>query len=100
MKPCVSGHLRLSVYHGKPHLRVPKSPAMTLRVESPSRFPYTHSNASLFKDPDTFYPKRWLDKKEGPILRQYVMPFSQGPRACIGRNLAYLEQQILIATLI
>jgi cytochrome P450 len=28
------------------------------------------------------------------------MPFSAGPRACSGRNLAYLEQQILIATLV
>jgi cytochrome P450 len=59
-----------------------------------------HRNAKLFKDPDTFYPERWLDDQEGPLLRKYVMPFSQGPRACIGRNLAYLEQQILIATLV
>lgn len=59
-----------------------------------------HRNTALFTDPEEFRPERWFDEVEGPNCRQYVMPFSQGPRACIGRNLAYLEQQILIATLV
>lgn len=59
-----------------------------------------HRNISLFTDPEEFRPERWFDEVEAPNCRQYVMPFSQGPRACIGRNLAYLEQQILIATLV
>ncbi|OQD74411.1 hypothetical protein PENDEC_c011G04881 [Penicillium decumbens] len=54
----------------------------------------------LFSDPETYRPERWFDEVEGPRCRTYVLPFSTGPRACIGRNLAYLEQQILIATLV
>ncbi|KAK5455004.1 hypothetical protein LTS15_005724 [Exophiala xenobiotica] len=59
-----------------------------------------HRNSKLFKQPEEYRPERWFDEIEGPNCRQYVMPFSQGPRACIGRNLAYLEQQVLIATLV
>jgi len=59
-----------------------------------------HRNPELFSDPETYRPERWFDEVEGPRCRTYVLPFSTGPRACIGRNLAYLEQQILIATLV
>ncbi|RHZ68020.1 hypothetical protein CDV55_107584 [Aspergillus turcosus] len=59
-----------------------------------------HRNPALFSDPEEYKPERWLDEIEGPKCRAYVLPFSTGPRACIGRNLAYLEQQILISTLV
>jgi cytochrome P450 len=59
-----------------------------------------HRNPNLFSDPEAYKPERWLDEVEGPRCRACVLPFSTGPRACIGRNLAYLEQQILIATLV
>lgn len=59
-----------------------------------------HRNPILFTDPEEYKPERWLDVDEGPKCRTYVLPFSTGPRACIGRNLAYLEQQILISTLL
>ena len=58
-----------------------------------------HHNESLFPDASTFKPERWLaDDTEN--LKSYVTPFSQGPRACIGRNLAYLEQLVSIPTLV
>lgn len=60
-----------------------------------------HHNPTLFPDPWTYRPERWLeDTPEAANLRKYVMPFSQGPRACLGRNLAYLEQQLVIASLV
>jgi cytochrome P450 len=62
-----------------------------------------HHSESLFPNPWEYRPERWLEDPQSTHvanLRKYVMPFSQGPRACVGRNLAYLEMQILVATLV
>lgn len=43
---------------------------------------------SNFKDPEIYYPERWLDN-EGPYAndrREALQPFSFGPRNCIGRK--------------
>ncbi|KAL1854364.1 hypothetical protein VTK73DRAFT_8760 [Phialemonium thermophilum] len=65
-----------------------------------------HRNKNLFHDPESFVPERWLEdggastEEERQNLKQFVQPFSQGPRACIGRNLAYMETSICIAALV
>jgi benzoate 4-monooxygenase len=67
-----------------------------------------HRNSDLFKDPLSFIPERWLpedpecqsSEEELNNLKNYVLPFSLGPRACIGRNLAYMEVSITMAALI
>ena len=51
-----------------------------------------------FDNPDTFDPDRWIDGDKERMSKAHL-PFSIGPRACIGRNIAYFEQTILIATL-
>ena len=47
-----------------------------------------HDNPSLFPDPRTFKPDRFLDD---PYLKKYLIPFSRGTRQCAGLNLAYAE---------
>ncbi|KAI0314344.1 cytochrome P450 [Amylostereum chailletii] len=48
-------------------------------------------------DADAFRPERWLE--DGAHERtKYFHPFSLGPRACVGRNLAMMEILIAIAT--
>ena len=44
----------------------------------------------------------WLEAegREKEVTTENFIPFSSGPRACIGRNLVYFEQQILVATLV
>ena len=61
-----------------------------------------HHDPTLFKDPYAFKPERWLEAEgqEKKVMTENFIPFSSGPRACIGRNLAYFEQQILVATLV
>ncbi|KUL85559.1 hypothetical protein ZTR_08084 [Talaromyces verruculosus] len=66
-----------------------------------------HHNDGLFRQPLEFIPERWIpedpmgaDKTEAKNLRQYCIPFSMGPRACIGRNLAYMEVSVVIAALV
>ncbi|KAI9296044.1 cytochrome P450 [Neoconidiobolus thromboides FSU 785] len=58
-----------------------------------------HNLASLWEDPDSFNPERWLENgkfKNNPNF----MPFSIGPRACIGRSLAWMELYLVTANLI
>ncbi|KDQ28680.1 hypothetical protein PLEOSDRAFT_175903 [Pleurotus ostreatus PC15] len=52
---------------------------------------------SIWNDPENFRPQRWLDN---PDLRRYLMTFGKGPRACLGRNLAYMEMRLVLSTII
>lgn len=68
--------------------------------------PYSiHRHPKLYRDPDAYRPERWLDFDAGfpeqrENLKAYNVVFSQGSRACIGRHLAIVELQILVATLV
>jgi cytochrome P450 len=57
-----------------------------------------HHQESVFKDNATYKPERWLGE-EGKALQPYFIPFSTGARGCIGRNISYLEQMVLLASL-
>jgi benzoate 4-monooxygenase len=43
-----------------------------------------------FPEADKFLPSRWLNGKRA-AAEKYFIPFSYGPRACIGRNVATME---------
>ena len=49
-----------------------------------------------FEDPDEFKPDRWLSGKS----YEYFMPFSSGPRDCVGQRLAMLEMQLTLMHLL
>ncbi|KAL3440815.1 cytochrome P450 [Aspergillus insuetus] len=49
-----------------------------------------HHSPREFQDADTFNYKRWLAADSATLLESFV-PFSVGPRACIGRNFAWME---------
>ncbi|KUI60270.1 Isotrichodermin C-15 hydroxylase [Cytospora mali] len=59
-------------------------------------------NYSMSRDPrywedaDSFRPERWLSDEFGDDKRAF-QPFSTGPRACLGINLAYLEMRVTLA---
>jgi cytochrome P450 len=42
-----------------------------------------HHNPSIFADPENFDPERWLGS-QSQKLEKYLLPFSKGPRACLG----------------
>ncbi|PYH79468.1 cytochrome protein [Aspergillus uvarum CBS 121591] len=58
-----------------------------------------HRNEAVFPEPDAFKPERWLGEA-GKDLQPYFVAFSTGARGCIGRNISYLEQTVLIASLV
>ncbi|MCJ1477951.1 hypothetical protein MMC13_006626 [Lambiella insularis] len=52
--------------------------------------PYlVHRQEEIFPESERFNPERWLvDGDEYKVLRQTLLTFSRGPRACIGKELA------------
>jgi len=55
-------------------------------------------NPTIFPDPETFDPERWLDKEKR--LDRYLVSFGKGSRQCLGINLAYAELYLTAATLV
>ncbi|KAI0389592.1 cytochrome p450 benzoate 4-monooxygenase [Xylariaceae sp. FL0594] len=47
-------------------------------------------------DVEEFRPERWLDAT--PEQRMSFNPFSYGPRACVGQNVAHMELALIIGT--
>lgn len=45
--------------------------------------PFLHENPDIFSDPLTFNPDRWLQPNSRE-LENYLVPFSRGPRSCLG----------------
>jgi cytochrome P450 len=52
-----------------------------------SSFNALHLNEHVFPEPEAFKPERWLTSPDQlAIMKQHFVPFSVGPRACIGRK--------------
>lgn len=58
-----------------------------------------HRNPVVFTNPDAFDPGRWLASNVKDLLSAFL-PFSAGARSCIGRNITYMEQQMMVASLV
>ncbi|KIX96549.1 uncharacterized protein Z520_07815 [Fonsecaea multimorphosa CBS 102226] len=61
-----------------------------------------HYDESVYDDPETFDPERWLVKDPDLLHRRerQLVPFSSGSRICIGLNIATAELYVCIATII
>jgi cytochrome P450 len=59
---------------------------------------FIHDNESIFSDASSFKPERWLgpDRRH---LEHYLVPFSRGPRACVGINLAMAELYLALGNI-
>lgn len=62
-------------------------------------FYVTHHDPRWYPDPERFRPERFSPEEEEARPRLAYAPFGAGPRACIGRQFATIEAQILLATI-
>ncbi|KAK7948645.1 benzoate 4-monooxygenase [Apiospora aurea] len=109
LEACINETLR---YHstsgiGLPRELPPNSPGVDIcghhfppgTVLSVPTYTVHHSKEIWGPDADEFRPERWLG--EDPITprqRNAFIPFSYGPRACVGRNVAEMEMKMICAT--
>jgi cytochrome P450 len=68
---------------------------------------FAHYSPTIFSNPEKFDPYRWLSSpsttsssSSAESLDKYLVPFSKGPRSCLGINLAWCELYFLYATLL
>lgn len=47
---------------------------------------YMHMDPTVFPDPDTFNPDRWLGAEPDGLMHKYLLPFGKGSRACAGQK--------------
>lgn len=68
-----------------------------------------HRDPSVFPDPDTFNPDRWITTSADgkpeidygtPAMREMFFSWGKGTRICIGMNMAIMELKILLARVI
>jgi benzoate 4-monooxygenase len=55
-----------------------------------------HSTSIWGPDASSFNPDRWFTVTERQ--KAAFIPFSYGPRACVGRNVAEMELALIVAT--
>jgi cytochrome P450 len=59
-----------------------------------------HRHPAYWDRPDTFDPARWLDRDEERRRPKFAfIPFSAGPRQCIGNHFSMMESMLILATL-
>ena len=58
-----------------------------------------HRRADVWPDPERFDPTRFLGDREKQIPRGAYVPFSVGPRVCIGNHFALMEAHLILATI-
>ncbi|KAJ1964080.1 hypothetical protein GGI12_001647, partial [Dipsacomyces acuminosporus] len=59
-----------------------------------------HHNPKVYPDPYRFDPERFSEQNIKKIPEGAWLPFSSGPRACIGMQFAMMEMRIVLATLL
>jgi cytochrome P450 len=109
LRACLDESLRLSppTTFNLPR-RTPSSPSAPTIIANNPIPPSTsvsisaliaHQDPTLYPSPTSFLPERWLapNAKE---LQQGFIAFSTGARGCIGRNISYLEQTVLLASVV
>jgi cytochrome P450 len=57
-----------------------------------------HRSPRHWDDPEAFDPDRWTPERSRERHRFAYFPFGGGPRHCIGKHLAILEAQLIVAT--
>jgi cytochrome P450 len=58
-----------------------------------------HRHRTLWDDPETFDPDRFLPERSVGRPRFAYLPFGGGPRVCIGQMMAMTEATLILATL-
>jgi len=73
---------------------IPKGALCGVQIQS------LHTNPLYWDEPDKFNPDRFLPQNRKPRHKFSFMPFSLGPRICIGNNFSLMEQRLFLVMLL
>lgn len=59
-----------------------------------------HRMENLYPNPDVFDPDNFLPERQAKRHYYAFVPFSAGPRSCVGRKYAMLKLKILLSTIL
>lgn len=59
-----------------------------------------HRREEIYPNPDEFNPDNFLPEKTANRHYYAFVPFSAGPRSCVGRKYAMLKLKILLSTIL
>jgi cytochrome P450 len=59
-----------------------------------------HRHPDFWEKPEEFYPEHFLPEQVAQRPRNAYVPFSNGPRICIGQSFAMTEMMLILATII
>ncbi|XP_002120711.5 cytochrome P450 2U1-like [Ciona intestinalis] len=59
-----------------------------------------HNDPDVWDEPSKFKPERHLDEKGNFVQSKHVIPFSVGPRHCLGEQLARMEIFIFLVSMV
>jgi cytochrome P450 len=59
-----------------------------------------HRDPRWFERPDQFDPARWTPELTKRLPRTAFLPFSAGPRMCIGWEFAMMEMKLIVASIV
>lgn len=58
-----------------------------------------HHDPRWWEEPERFLPERFHPECQSKIPRMAYLPFSTGPRVCIGNSFALMEARLILATI-
>lgn len=59
-----------------------------------------HRHPDFWEKPEEFYPEHFLPEQVAKRPRNAYVPFSNGPRICIGQSFAMTEMSLILATIV
>ncbi|KAF8783292.1 Cytochrome P450 4c3 like protein [Argiope bruennichi] len=74
--------------------RIPKGSSCAVAIYQ------VHRDERMYPNPEKFDPDRFLPEKTASRHPYAFIPFSAGPRNCIGQRFASMEEKIVVATIL